>query len=197
MKLDKNTTECLLHSKVIERRIEILAFDIYEKYKDIELPLVCAVVLDGAFMFAADLLRQLGRYGLDVDVRFIKASSYHGLTKSSGRVGLDMSSIHSCQLYSTDKEVGYSNRDVLIIEDIVDTGLTYKAICKQFNQLLFNNVSYCTFLWKETDRCEIDIDTDNFMYGFKIKDEFVVGYGLDYLNRYRQLDALCLFNQSE
>ena len=81
----------------------------------------------------------------------------------------------------------FRDRYVLIIEDIFDTGATYEVITrriKDFNPII---ITYCAFLWKVHDKLEVDIDKENFLYGYTIPNKFVVGYGLDYDGRYRQL----------
>ena len=154
----------------IQHKIRSLASEIsayYEGKTPVFLP-----VLNGAFMFAADLLKDIS---IPCRVSFVKISSYEGLS-STGQfktlIGLDESLF---------------NQDVVVVEDIVDTGLTLQKIIKELNSLGTRSVEVVSLLRKKTAR-EKGIEVR--FTGFDIENEFVLGYGLDYdgLGRnYRQL----------
>lgn len=138
--------------------------------KDYEGKKITAIsVLNGAFMFTADLLRTLD---VDVELRFIRAKSYLG-TESTGNV----------QIAKTE-EIDVEGKHVLIIEDIIDSGNTLKALKEKFNNLGCASVKMVTFLDKPSRRV-VDVSPDYCCY--HIEDKFVVGYGLDYDEKYRQL----------
>ena len=119
-------------------------------------------VLNGSFIFTADLLRALH---FPLDVSFVKLASYTG-TGSSGTVR---------RLIGLDESI--RDREVVIVEDIVDTGLTMKQLLKDLSAMQPSGVSIVTLLFKkEAFRCDFDID----YCGFVVPDRFLVGYGLDY-----------------
>lgn len=161
--------EVLLGSTPISHRITELGVDISRDY-DGKNP-VLVVVLKGSFVFAADLSRALT---IPHRVEFIRARSYEG-DKSTGAVqvtGLE--------------GVDLANEHVIIVEDIVDTGLTLKALTKRLADLGAASVVTCSFLMKMTSRRQTN--TPDVRYAaFDIPDKFVVGYGLDYDQRYRHL----------
>lgn len=159
----------LFHEQTILRRLDELAADITRDYTDKELTVVA--VLNGSFMFMADLLR---RVPLPLRVDCISVSSYHGGTESSGTVTFD-------QLTLPDIE----GRHVLIIDDILDSGRTLHAICGKLNaETGPKSIRSCVLLRKLKERAA-DAEAD--YVGFDIGDEFVVGYGLDYQENYRNL----------
>lgn len=126
-------------------------------------------VLNGAFVFTADLLRCLD---LDVELRFIRAKSYLG-TQTSGDVKIAETEV-----------IDVKDKHVLIIEDIIDSGYTLKALKEKFSKLGCASVKMVTFLDKPSRRV-VDVKPDYCCY--QIEDKFVVGYGLDYNEKYRQL----------
>ena len=127
-------------------------------------------VLKGAIFFTTDVVREID---LNTEMDFIDVSSYHGGVASSGEVDL-----------VTDMGSDVAGRDILIIEDIVDTGRTLKYIVDLMMQRSANSVKVCTLMDKPTGRV-LKIDAD--YVGFTVPDEFVVGYGLDYKELYRNL----------
>ena len=144
-----------------------LAREIDADYRGRTLTLV--VVLKGASIFAADLMRQLT---IPVAVEFITASSYGREVRSSGSVKV-----------ATPETVDLAHRDVLVIEDIIDSGLTYRRLMETLNQLQPATLALCTLLHKQVARTTVDIR----YAGFDIPSLFVVGYGMDYAERYRNL----------
>lgn len=138
---------------------------------------VFLVTLKGAFVFASDLLRRLPT-AADVRVEFARASSYRNDTVSSGSidlVGPDPPSV--------------SGRDVLILEDILDTGRTLTALEARIWSLGARSVEIAALLVKERSIAERPHPR---YVGFRIPDVFVVGYGLDYAERYRHLPDVCV-----
>lgn len=157
----------LFSAKQIEIRVKELADRISTDYRDKDL--IVVVLLRGSFIFAADLVRHMTT---DVIIDFMVVSSYEG-EESSGEVKIlkDLAeSIH--------------DRHVLIVEDIVDTGLTLNKIMMLLSGRNPKSVAICSMLDKPSRRIKpVDID----YLGFSIEDEFVVGYGLDMNQKYRQL----------
>lgn len=133
-------------------------------------PLVCVGILKGSAMFMSDLIKRIDTH-LSID--FMDVSSYHGGTESTGEVQII-------------KDLGSSieNKDVLIIEDILETGTTLKSIAELLQSRKVNSLEIVTLLDKPNRR-KADIEAK--YVGKKIPDEFVVGYGLDYRELYRNL----------
>ncbi len=153
----------------IKKTVKTLGSVLTKKYKDKEV--IVLSLLDGSFVFAADLVRQIKG---DVDVRFLKIKSYEG-TESSGSL-----------VVARDFDFRQlDNKHVLIVDDILDTGLTLNTLCKQIrNETEILSLATCVLLDKQVNR------TNNFeadYVGFKVQNEFVVGYGLDYNGKYRNL----------
>lgn len=138
-------------------------------------PLVVIGVLNGAFMFMADLVRQLK---LPLQVDFLRASSYGNVTETSGVVQI-----------RKDLEIEVTGRDVLLVEDIVDTGMTLAYLVKHLNMQKPTSVKVCCLLDKK-ERRRVPFEAD--YVGFSIPDQFVVGYGLDYAERFRELPSICI-----
>ncbi|BDG60916.1 hypoxanthine phosphoribosyltransferase [Caldinitratiruptor microaerophilus] len=128
-------------------------------------------VLKGAFVFCADLLRQF--QGVDAQVDFIASSSYGAATESSGAVKI-----------LKDLDTAVEGRHVLLVEDIVDTGLTLRYLRDHIERQQPASVRICVLLDKPSRR-QVDVPVD--YVGFEIPDEFVVGYGIDWAERYRYL----------
>ncbi len=170
--------DILFSKEDIQNRIKELAEIIDADYKDKDLILVCN--LKGAFIFLADLCRQLkNNHELD----FIATSSYKGKTKSTGVVRI-----------VKDLKSNIDSKDVLIVEDIVDTGLTLEYIKRYLSLHNPNSIKVVTLLDK-IDRREIYIQAD--YIGFNIPDKFVFGYGLDYGEKYRNLNFIAQYKPDE
>jgi hypoxanthine phosphoribosyltransferase len=160
----------MISSARIARRVRQLGRKISETYADIDTPLVIVVILKGATVFAADLLRSLS---IPAELEFVRASSYHGGTTSSGRVQL---------AHMVDGTL--VGRHVLLVEDIVDSGLTVSAIAKRVKRMGPASLRIAALLDRPARRVvEVKID----FCGFVIPDRFVIGYGLDYAGLYREL----------
>jgi len=159
----------LLYSRdQIARRVRELAAVISADYAGGDLVLIG--ILRGAFVFLADLVRQLT---IPVAVDFIGAASYGRRTQTSGRVAI-----------TKDLQLPVSGRDLLLIEDIEDTGITLQAIRNKLQKLGPRSIKVCTLIDKRERRL-VDVRVD--YVGFKIAKGFIVGYGIDYAERYRHL----------
>ncbi|MDA7947778.1 MAG: hypoxanthine phosphoribosyltransferase [Hyphomicrobiaceae bacterium] len=162
--------EILLDARQIALRIEQLAKEIAEaRFSE----LLVIPILKGSFMFGADLLRALHTAGLKPEVDFIFLSSYGTGTQSSGRVEV-----------LREPEAGMKGRDVLILDDILESGRTLAFAKDLIAARGANRVSTCVLLDKPVERA-VDICAD--FRGFDCPDVFVVGYGMDIAHRYREL----------
>lgn len=120
---------------------------------------------------------------IDLEVDFMSTPSYGDATTTSGVVRL-----------TKDLDVAIEGRDVIIVEDIVDTGLTLRYLCNLLRQRLPSSLAVCTLLDKSARR-EVDVQID--YCGFDIEDGFVVGYGIDYAQKYRQLPLIAIIEEEE
>lgn len=154
----------------IQARIEEIAAELSEKFKG-EIPIFIGI-LNGSFIFAADLLRKLD---IECEIDFIKLASYSG-TQSTGTVRL-----------VKDISADITGRHVVIVEDIIDSGLTIKFIRERMREASPASVSIVTLLMKP-DIAEVAFPID--WVGFDIAPEFVVGYGLDYEQKFRNLKGI-------
>lgn len=152
----------------ITKRVKELAEEMYSIYKDEEVVFVCT--LKGAVFFACDLLKN---YKGDARLEFLRVSSYEG-ESSTGKISLKM---------PLDAEK-INGKHVIIVEDIVDTGYTLEYIRKYVNDMHPASLIECTLLDKKARRV---VDINPTYSGFVIDDLFVVGYGLDYDQKYRNL----------
>jgi hypoxanthine phosphoribosyltransferase len=160
----------MISEKVINERVKALGKEISEDYKG-KVPIIIGV-LNGSFVFFADLFRELT---IEAEVDFIKISSYQNKTESSGTVRL-LKDI-SCDI---------SKRDVLVVEDIIDTGLSMKFLKHRLEECNTNSVKFVTLLTKDYTKPPVPID----YIGFTVPDKFVVGYGLDLAQKLRNLKAI-------
>jgi hypoxanthine phosphoribosyltransferase len=161
--------EVLLGSRAIATRVDELGAALSEAYAGRNPVLL--VVLKGSFIFAADLSRAMT---IAHEVQFIRAASYVG-DQSCGNV--DVSGVGTVEL---------RGRDVVVVEDIVDTGLTIMALTERLRGMGACSVEACTLLQKETVRRKADTPPLKYV-AFRIPDKFVVGYGLDIDQRLRHL----------
>ncbi len=169
MSMHNDVEKILVPSDEIQRRIAELGQEMSATYHDNDLPLLVCI-LKGAFVFLADLIRHL-QFRHEID--FMEISSYGKRTTSSGvvRILLDLAS-------------NIEGRHVVIVEDIVDTGRTLSYILRNFEARNPASVRVATLLNKPSRR-ELDVPVD--FVGFEIPDEFVIGYGLDFAEQYRNL----------
>ena len=159
----------MISAKAIAARIETLAREISERFKDTD-KLVVVGLLRGSFVFIADLVRELD---LPVEIDFIEASSYGDGMQSSREVRI-----------LKDLRGEIAGRDVLVVEDIVDTGFTLDAVVKLLASREPARMETIALLDKPSRR---EVDVRATWTGFEIPDEFVVGYGIDYAQRNRNL----------
>ena len=159
----------LLYSRdQIAQRVRELAARISADYAGSDLVLIG--ILRGAFVFVADLIRQLT---IPVKIDFVSAASYGSRTQTSGQVAI-----------TKELQVPVSGQDILLVEDIEDTGATLQAIRKKFEELEPRSVKVCALIDKRERRL-VDIRVD--YVGFELSKGFIVGYGIDYAERYRYL----------
>lgn len=166
--MDNDIAKVLYSQEDIKNVCQKLGKEITKDYAG-KTPIIVSV-LKGAIFFTTDVVREID---LNTEMDFIDVSSYHGGVASSGEVDL-----------VTDMGSDVAGRDIIIIEDIVDTGRTLKYIVDLMMQRSANSVKVCTLMDKPTGRV-LKIDAD--YVGFTVPDEFVVGYGLDYKELYRNL----------
>ena len=157
----------LITESQIAKRVRELGRQISSDYEKSDLVLIC--VLKGAILFFADLIRTLA---VPARYEFVQLASYHNDTQSSG--------VQMIQGLSQD----FSRADVLIVEDIVDTGITLNYLINHIRSFEPTSVKVCSLLDKPARR-EVPVTID--YLGFEIPNVFVVGYGLDYAQRYRNL----------
>ncbi len=160
--------EVLVPANDLARRVGELAEDVSRDYRDADLVLIG--VLKGAVFFVADLMRALT---VPCEVDFMAVASYGSATKSSGVVRI-----------LKDLDAVIEGRDVLIVEDIVDSGLTLKYLLRSLAGRNPRSLEVCALLIKPGSR---NVDLRLRYVGFEIPDQFVVGYGLDQDERYRNL----------
>jgi hypoxanthine phosphoribosyltransferase len=165
--------EELITAEEIDRRLTELGAQISELYKG-KVPIFIGV-LNGSFIFFSDLFRKLS---IDGEVDFIKISSYADQTKSSGTV-----------LLLKDISCDITGRDVIIVEDIIDSGLSIKFLKRRLEESNPSSVRFAALLMKEYTKVDFPID----FLGFKIPNKFVVGYGLDLAQKLRNLKSVYAF----
>ena len=161
----------LINEEELEAMVAKLGKQITEEYKNSDKLLVCIVILKGSLIFASDLIRKID---MPLEIEFMKVSSYGAGTKNSGeiKIHLDLNRDH------------LENYNILIIEDIVDSGRTLSRLTQLLKNRNANNVKTCTLLDKPSRR-EVEFVPD--YCGATIPDEFVIGYGLDYDEKYRNM----------
>ncbi len=166
--MNNDIKEILFSKEMIADKVKELGAQISKDYADRELLVIG--VLKGANVFMSDLIREID---IPVEIDFIAASSYGHSTQSSGVVKII-------------KDLDYSieGKNVLIVEDIIDTGLTLHYLTENFKSRGTSSLSICTLLDKpERRKVELEVPYK----GFDIPDEFIVGYGIDYAEKYRNL----------
>ena len=160
--------EVLISREKVEERISELAAMIEKDYAGKNL--VCVGLLKGSVMFMSDLIKSIN---LDLRIDFMKVSSYGSGTNSTGVVKI-----------LKDVDLALTGKDVLIVEDIIDTGLTIVNVKDFLSKKNPNSVKVCTLLDKPSRRL---VEVKGEYVGFEIPDEFVVGYGLDLDEKYRNI----------
>ncbi|MCK4324959.1 MAG: hypoxanthine phosphoribosyltransferase [Armatimonadetes bacterium] len=173
---DEDIIEVIITQQQIAARIAQLAQQIAADYRDKQLVLIG--VLTGSFVFLSDLMRQLDR---PCEVDFLDASSYGNSTVSRGEVWI-----------TRDLKLSLTGKDVLVIEDIVDSGRTVSELVRQLQGYQPASVKVCTLIDKHARR-EIPVELS--YIGFVIPDQFVVGYGLDYAQCFRNLPFVAVLDE--
>lgn len=154
-----------------------MADRISRDFKGEELEIVA--VLNGAFMFCADLVRHLD---ISVNISFVKVSSYGDKTKSSGKLDMELNLKRKIK-----------GKNILLVEDIVDTGLTSFYLLEFYRQKKPKTLKLASLLFKPAwTKYQVPID----YLGFEIEDVFVVGYGMDYAGKFRHLPYIGIYNES-
>lgn len=176
MDLEKVTKEIMIGEEEIKNKVKELGKKITEDYKGKDLVVIC--VLKGAIMFVSDLIKEI-KVPLAID--FMAVSSYGNSTKSSGVVKI-----------IKDLDDSIEGKDVLIVEDIIDSGLTLSYLLDNLKSRDPESMEICTLLDKPSGR-KADVNTK--YVGFEIKDEFVVGYGLDYAEKYRNVPHIFVLKE--
>ena len=169
----KDIESVLIPEKDIKAKIYELAKRIENDYKGKTITIIC--ILRGASIFFCDLVREIN---LDVRFEFMAVSSYGTGTTSSGEVRINK-----------DLSTPLAGKDVIIVEDIIDSGSTLFYLKKMLEQRNPNSIKVCALLDKPSRR-KVDFKGD--YVGFEIEDKFVVGCGLDYAERYRNLKDVCV-----
>lgn len=175
--MHKDCERVLISEEELKVMVKKMADQISEDYKDKNLLLVG--LLKGSVMFMADLMKEIS---VDCKIDFICVSSYGAGTESQGRINL-----------IKDVSQSVEGVDVLIVEDIIDSGNTLSFILKYFEAKGASSVKICTLLSKP-DRRVVEIPVD--YVGAEIPDEFVIGYGLDYAENYRNLPYVGILKRS-
>jgi hypoxanthine phosphoribosyltransferase len=171
-----NSLRVLISAEQIQQRVRELADQIEKDFP--EGPIYIVSVLKGAFVFVADLARALKRHS--VRIEFMAISSYGNQKTSSGQVKV-----------TRDLDVNIEGHDVLIVEDIIDSGVTLSYLKRLLEQRNPRSLAIATLLDKP-DRRIAHVEVK--YIGFQIPDEFVVGYGLDYAEDYRNLGDICVLS---
>lgn len=172
----KDFEKVLISKESLNLRINEMAKELGEVYKTSNPLFVC--ILKGSVFFTADLLRAID---FPCEMEFMSVSSYGTATKSSGEVKM-----------VKDLNIPIAGRDVIIVEDIIDSGNTLSYLKRVLEQRNPNSVKLCTLLDKP-DRRKVDLTAD--YVGFVIPDEFVVGYGLDYNEKYRNYPEIYILKR--
>jgi hypoxanthine phosphoribosyltransferase len=174
--LEAAVSEVLIEEDALARRITELADEVSSDYVNRDLLLIG--VLKGAVFFMADLMRQIT---VPCEVDFMAISSYGGSTDSSGVVRI-----------LKDLDINIRDRDVLVVEDIIDSGLTLQYLMRNLRSREPASLEVCALMTKPARR-EIEIPVR--YVGFEIPNRFVIGYGLDFAERYRNLPYVGVLNE--
>ena len=169
--LERGVGEVLIDAEALGARVAELGEEVSEFYRGRDLLLVG--VLKGAVFFMADLMRELA---IPCEIDFMAISSYGAATDSSGVVRI-----------LKDLDINIAGRDVLVIEDIIDSGLTLSYLMRNLQARKPASLEVCALLTKPARR---EIEVSIRYVGFEIPDRFVVGYGLDYAERFRHLRSI-------
>jgi hypoxanthine phosphoribosyltransferase len=169
----------LISEEQIQHRVAELGKQITQDYAGRSITLIA--ILKGSFVFLADLIRQI-EPGIPIEIDFMSVSSYGSGTTSSGTVRIEK-----------DVNVSIEDRDVIVVEDIVDSGLTLLHVRRILNARGARSLRIAAFLEKP-DKAESERVLD--YVGFQIPNDFVVGYGLDYAQRFRNLPDIRILDET-
>ncbi len=167
----------LISEKDIENKIREIAEQITRDYAD-KTPILVGI-LNGSFIFLADLVRELG---IDLEVDFMKVQSYEG-QKSTGTVHLEK-----------DISAEITGRDIVIIEDVIDSGLTINFLLHRIKESSPSSVAVATLLFKK-EVAQLNFEPD--YVGFEVLPDYVVGYGLDHNQKMRNLKAIHVLDHQD
>ncbi|MBW2329308.1 MAG: hypoxanthine phosphoribosyltransferase [Deltaproteobacteria bacterium] len=165
-------TETIISREQIHDRVDVLGRQISADYRNKELVLIG--ILNGAFIFLADLVRSID---LELEVDFIRVASYGDATSTTGTITL-----------SKKPELDLTGKDILLVEDIVDTGTTLTWLLDYIATYQPASIKTCTLIDKH-ERRETEVNVD--YVGFMLNKGFLVGYGLDYAQKFRNLPEVC------
>ena len=169
----KYSIETLIDRKTVENRIKELAKEIEKDYAGEEI--ICVGLLKGSVIFLSDLIKEIEISPVVID--FMNVSSYGNETTSSGDVKIL-------------KDTDLRGKNVLIVEDIIDTGLTLEYVIDYFKKVKgVKSVKTCTLLSKP-ERRKVEVHVD--YIGFEVPDKFIIGYGLDYAQKHRNLPYIAV-----
>ena len=169
----------LIEAETLQKRIKELGEEITRDYKEKPQDLVVVCLLKGSLLFMADLIREIK---LPMTLDFMEISSYGNAMETTREVKI-----------LKDLEGSVMDKNVLIVEDIIDSGLTLKKVLKILGGRGANEVALCTLLDKKVKR-EVEIDVQ--YVGFEIEDEFVLGYGLDFMQEYRNIPYIAVMGEN-
>ena len=172
MNKERGISKILIEEKQINEKVKELAKRISDDYSGKENAPCLVGLLKGSFIFIADLSRYID---IPIEIDFMIVSSY-----GNNQIGSEIKILK-------DIDVQLSGRDVIIVEDIIDTGYTLEKICEVLQTRNIASLKICTLLNKPSRR-KVNINID--YNGFNIEDEFVVGYGIDYAQKYRNLNYI-------
>lgn len=174
--LNLDLKKILIERKVIQKKVEIIGKEISSDFAGKKL--IVIAILKGSVIFFADLIREIT---VPVEIEFLRISSYGSGAESSGKICLEQ-----------EIAVDVTGKNVLIVEDIVDSGNTLKFLLDYFAQKGAQSIRSCVLLDKPSRRV-VDIKADYIC--FEVPDDFIVGYGLDYNQKYRNLPYLAILKK--
>ena len=175
--MEQDILKVLYSEEELRERVLEMGAELFEEYKD-KRPMFVGV-LNGCFIFMADLVRATG---LMSEVEFISVSSYQGGTKSTGVVQI-----------TRDLQKDITDRDIIVVEDILDSGVTLSYLIELLKTRKPNSIRLCT-LFDKPERHKVDIKPD--YVGCVVPNEFIVGYGLDYAEIYRNYPEIAVLKPS-
>ncbi len=173
----------VLSQEIISKRVQELGAQIDEHYKDVKSPIILIGVLSGCIPFLSDLIRSINH---SCELETIKISSYHGGMKSSGKINLKYDSL--C-------ERSLEGRHIIIVDDIIDSGLSMSWLVDHFSKKNPATIGIVSLIIKED--CNAIFNTSLIKAGFIRSQEFLIGYGLDYKEQFRNLPGIWALDQNK